>query len=196
MGILTCFLASGFIRRLSSSNPVGYPSRFGMGGIGKRDRRHFPPGERCTGDYLDLDDSGRRVYRNQPASCRRSSANRASRCIDSGDGAFSGGAAGACCKSPGGLNIAAVLLMLMGTQWYLLFNVIAGAAAIPQDLRLHDGSAPSFIARPLADFDPAALFPYIITGAITASGGAWNASIVANTSNSAAKPTRRWESAR
>src|SRR5262249_12787792 len=38
-------------------------------------------------------------------------------------------------RVPGGLNIAAVLLMLMGTQWYLLFNVIAGAAAIPQDLR-------------------------------------------------------------
>ena len=38
-------------------------------------------------------------------------------------------------QAPGGLNIAAVLLMLMGTQWYLLFNVIAGAAAIPQDLR-------------------------------------------------------------
>ena len=37
-------------------------------------------------------------------------------------------------QAPGGLNIAAVLLMLMGTQWYLLFNVIAGAAAIPQDL--------------------------------------------------------------
>ena len=37
---------------------------------------------------------------------------------------------------PGGLNIAAIALMLMGTQWYLLFNVIAGASAIPQDLRL------------------------------------------------------------
>ena len=38
-------------------------------------------------------------------------------------------------RIPGGLNLAAILLMLMGTQWYLLFNVIAGASAIPQDLR-------------------------------------------------------------
>ncbi|MFN8455900.1 MAG: ABC transporter permease subunit [Anaerolineae bacterium] len=82
-------------------------------------------------------------------------------------------------KAPGGLNLAAVLLMLMGTQWYLLFNVIAGAAAIPLDLRYTTD-----LLR-LASLDRwrtlilPALFPYIITGAITASGGAWNASIVA-----------------
>ncbi len=80
---------------------------------------------------------------------------------------------------PGGLNVAAVALMLMGTQWYLLFNVIAGVSAIPQDL-LHT----SHLLR-LSRWDRwrtlilPALFPYIITGAITASGGAWNASIVA-----------------
>ncbi len=80
---------------------------------------------------------------------------------------------------PGGLNIAAVLLMLMGAQWYLLFNVIAGAAAIPQDL-LHttDLLRLSSIDRWRTLILPA-LFPYIITGAITASGGAWNASVVA-----------------
>lgn len=80
---------------------------------------------------------------------------------------------------PGGLNISAILLMLMGTQWYLLFNVIAGAAAIPQDLKyttvlLHLGRWERWRTLVLP-----ALFPYIITGAITASGGAWNASIVA-----------------
>jgi NitT/TauT family transport system permease protein len=80
---------------------------------------------------------------------------------------------------PGGLNLAAVLLMLMGTQWYLLFNVIAGASAIPQDLRyttalLQLGRWERWRALILP-----ALFPYIVTGAITASGGAWNASIVA-----------------
>jgi NitT/TauT family transport system permease protein len=80
---------------------------------------------------------------------------------------------------PGGLNIAAVALMLMGTQWYLLFNVIAGASAIPEDLRLTTD------LLQLSRFDRwrtlilPALFPYIVTGAITASGGAWNASIVA-----------------
>jgi NitT/TauT family transport system permease protein len=80
---------------------------------------------------------------------------------------------------PGGLNIAAVLLMLMGTQWYLLFNVIAGATAIPQDLKytatlmgLNKWERWRTLILP-------ALFPYIVTGAITASGGAWNASIVA-----------------
>lgn len=80
---------------------------------------------------------------------------------------------------PGGLNIAAVLLMLMGTQWYLLFNVIAGASAIPQDLKYTSallGLGPLERWRTLTI---PALFPYIITGAITASGGAWNASIVA-----------------
>ena len=80
---------------------------------------------------------------------------------------------------PGGLNIAAVLLMLMGTQWYLLFNVIAGAAAIPQDLR--DTTALLRLSRSdrWRTLILPALFPYIITGAITASGGAWNASIIA-----------------
>ncbi len=80
---------------------------------------------------------------------------------------------------PAGLNIAAVVLMLMGTQWYLLFNIIAGATAIPQELkftstllRLNRWERWRTLLLP-------ALFPYIITGAITASGGAWNASIVA-----------------
>ena len=82
-------------------------------------------------------------------------------------------------QAPGGLNIAAVLLMLMGTQWYLLFNVIAGAAAIPQDLRYTtDLLRLSSLDRWRTLILPA-LFPYIITGSITASGGAWNASIVA-----------------
>lgn len=80
---------------------------------------------------------------------------------------------------PGGLNIAAVLLMLMGTQWYLLFNIIAGANAIPQDLKY------TAILMQLSRWERwktlilPALFPYLLTGAITASGGAWNASIVA-----------------
>jgi NitT/TauT family transport system permease protein len=82
-------------------------------------------------------------------------------------------------RLPGGLNLAAVLLMLMGTQWYLLFNIIAGAAAIPQDLKyttvlLHMSRWERWRTLVLP-----ALFPYIITGGIAASGGAWNASIVA-----------------
>jgi NitT/TauT family transport system permease protein len=82
-------------------------------------------------------------------------------------------------RLPAGLNIATVFLMLMGTQWYLLFNVIAGAMAIPQDLcfttdllRLSRWDRWRTLILP-------ALLPFIVTGAITASGGAWNASIVA-----------------
>jgi NitT/TauT family transport system permease protein len=79
----------------------------------------------------------------------------------------------------GGVNLAAILLMLMGTQWYLLFNVIAGASAIPLDLRYTtDLLRVSTFDRWRILILPA-LFPYIITGAVTASGGAWNASIVA-----------------
>ncbi|MFQ3633731.1 ABC transporter permease [Roseiflexus sp.] len=81
--------------------------------------------------------------------------------------------------APGGLNIAAVLLMLLGTQWYLLFNVIAGAAAIPQDLRYTTDLLQLNGWRRWRTLILPALFPYLITGMITASGGAWNASIVA-----------------
>ncbi len=82
-------------------------------------------------------------------------------------------------SAPGGLGLAAVVLMLMGTQWYLLFNVIAGASAIPQDLRF----TTDLLRLPLLDrwrvLILPAIFPYVVTGAITAGGGAWNASIVA-----------------
>jgi NitT/TauT family transport system permease protein len=80
---------------------------------------------------------------------------------------------------PFGLNGAAVLLMLLGTQWYILFNVIAGASALPQDLK---DIAQMFKINGWARWRTLilpALFPYIVTGLITAGGGAWNASIVA-----------------
>ena len=80
---------------------------------------------------------------------------------------------------PGGLNIAAVLLMLLGTQWYLLFNIIAGAAAIPQDLKYTATMLGLSRRERWQTLILPALFPYIVTGGITASGGAWNASIVA-----------------
>ncbi len=77
------------------------------------------------------------------------------------------------------LNIGGVLLMSLGAQWYILFNTIAGAMAIPSDL-----------LEAMEDLDVTgwkrwrhlilpAIFPYYVTGGITASGGAWNASIVA-----------------
>jgi NitT/TauT family transport system permease protein len=70
-------------------------------------------------------------------------------------------------------------LMILGTQWYILFNVIAGASAFPTDLR---EAAGMFHIRGWQWWRTVILpgiFPYFITGAITASGGAWNASIVA-----------------
>lgn len=70
-------------------------------------------------------------------------------------------------------------LMVLGTQWYILFNVIAGASAIPTDLREVAGI---FSVRGWQWWRQVALpgiFPYYVTGALTASGGSWNASIVA-----------------
>jgi len=80
---------------------------------------------------------------------------------------------------PGGLNVAAVALMLLGTQWYVLFNVIAGAMAIPSDLK--EAAAMYHVAgwRRWKTLILPAIFPYLVTGMITATGGAWNASIVA-----------------
>ncbi len=70
-------------------------------------------------------------------------------------------------------------LMLIGTQWYVLFNVIAGAAAFPGDMK---EAVANFHIRGLLWWRKVmipGILPYFITGAITASGGAWNASIVA-----------------
>jgi len=80
---------------------------------------------------------------------------------------------------PGGLNLVAILLMLMGTQWYALFNVIAGAAAIPEDLRYTTNMLRLGRVERWRTLILPALSPYLVTGMITASGGAWNASIVA-----------------
>jgi NitT/TauT family transport system permease protein len=79
----------------------------------------------------------------------------------------------------GGVEIAAMALMLLGTQWYILFNVIAGAMAIPSDLK---EAARVFRFGRLDRWRRLILpgiFPYLVTGLVTASGGAWNASIVA-----------------
>ena len=79
----------------------------------------------------------------------------------------------------GGLGIGSIALMLLGTQWYILFNVIAGAMSIPSDLREVASRLP---VHALAALDPLILpgiFPYLITGMVTASGGAWNASVIA-----------------
>jgi NitT/TauT family transport system permease protein len=79
----------------------------------------------------------------------------------------------------GGIGIASVLLMLLGTQWYILFNVIAGALAIPNEFK-EVGNVFQFGRRQQwRVIILPGIFPYLVTGLITASGGAWNASIVA-----------------
>jgi len=82
-------------------------------------------------------------------------------------------------KVGGGLGIGSIVLLLLGTQWYILFNVIAGAMAIPTDLKeccsvfgIHGWERWQKMILP-------GIFPYLVTGLVTASGGAWNASIVA-----------------
>ncbi|HJW41230.1 MAG TPA: ABC transporter permease subunit [Rhizomicrobium sp.] len=76
-------------------------------------------------------------------------------------------------------DIALSPLMVLGTQWYILFNVIAGASAIPRELR---DAGTNLQVKGLLWWRKIALpgvFPYYVTGAITASGGSWNAAIVA-----------------
>jgi NitT/TauT family transport system permease protein len=79
----------------------------------------------------------------------------------------------------GGLGIGSIVLLLLGTQWYILFNVIAGAIAIPTDLK---ECCSVFRMEGIERWKKLILpgiFPYLVTGMVTASGGAWNASIVA-----------------
>ena len=77
--------------------------------------------------------------------------------------------------------VIAAVLMLLGAQWYILFNVLAGASAVPPDLiEATDVYRVAGRARWRTLFLPA-VFPFLVTGLITAAGGAWNASIVAET---------------
>ncbi len=76
------------------------------------------------------------------------------------------------------LGWGSVLLMLLGTQWYILFNVIAGASAIPSDLREAVRSYRFTRMQRLRGLYLPAIFPQLVTGWVTAAGGAWNASIV------------------
>jgi len=81
-------------------------------------------------------------------------------------------------NSRGGINLASIVLMLLGTQWYILFNVIAGAQSIPTDLK---EVSKIFKFRKLDKWRVLilpAIMPQLIIGLITATGGAWNASIV------------------
>ncbi|PWB77004.1 MAG: ABC transporter permease [Candidatus Methylomirabilota bacterium] len=81
-------------------------------------------------------------------------------------------------KLGGGLAAGSIFLMLLGTQWYILFNVIAGASAIPQDLKETARLYGLKGIRKWRTLILPGIFPYLVTGLITATGGAWNATIV------------------
>ena len=82
-------------------------------------------------------------------------------------------------RAGGGMGLAAIALMLLGTQWYILFNVIAGAMAIPSDLKEAAGIFRFGIWDRWRKLILPGIFPYLVTGMLTAAGGAWNASIIA-----------------
>ena len=79
----------------------------------------------------------------------------------------------------GGLGVGSIVLLLLGTQWYILFNVIAGAIAIPTDLKEAASVFGIWGWERWRKLILPGIFPFLVTGMITASGGAWNASIVA-----------------
>ena len=78
-----------------------------------------------------------------------------------------------------GLGFGSVALMMLAAQWYILFNVIAGAMAIPSDLKEVAGVFRFGSLQRWTTVILPGIFPFLITGLVTASGGAWNASIVA-----------------
>jgi NitT/TauT family transport system permease protein len=81
------------------------------------------------------------------------------------------------------LNIGGIFLMALGAQWYILFNTIAGASAIPTDLRELMAQFRVPWKQRWRELILPAIFPAFVTGGITAAGGAWNAAIVAEVVN-------------
>lgn len=77
------------------------------------------------------------------------------------------------------LSLGSIFLMLMGTVWYILFNVLAGTKAMPSDLKEATTAFRIQIWQRLWKVYIPSIFPYLVTGLLSAAGGAWNASIVA-----------------
>jgi NitT/TauT family transport system permease protein len=78
----------------------------------------------------------------------------------------------------GGMNLASILLVTTGMQWYLLFNLIAGMRAIPEDLRQISSSLGLAGVTRWKRLILPAIFPSLITGSLTAIGGGWNALVL------------------
>jgi NitT/TauT family transport system permease protein len=82
-------------------------------------------------------------------------------------------------RAGSGIGVGSLVLMVLSTQWYILFNVIAGAVAIPNDLREAARLFRFTQAQRWRTLILPGIFPFLLTGLVTASGGAWNASIIA-----------------
>ena len=85
---------------------------------------------------------------------------------------------GAILAMGGSLQWGAIILMMLGAQWYILFNVAAGAQSIPADVNACAAVFRLSGWRKWREFILPAIFPFLVTGWITSAGGAWNASIV------------------
>jgi NitT/TauT family transport system permease protein len=81
-------------------------------------------------------------------------------------------------KVTGGMNLASILLILTGMQWYLLFNLLAGVNQIPEELKEFARAYRLSRWASWRKLDVPALVPSIVTGSITAWGGGWNALIL------------------
>jgi NitT/TauT family transport system permease protein len=90
------------------------------------------------------------------------------------------------------LDWGCIVLMLLGTQWYILFNVMAGAMAIPADLQEAARSYRIVGWQRFWKVYVPAIFPYLVTGWVTAAGGAWNASIVSEYVTFKGQPLAAW----
>ena len=86
------------------------------------------------------------------------------------------------------MNWGAIALMILGAQWYILFNVMAGAWPSPPTSWKRPGCTASTAGRPFWKVYLPGIFPYLVTGMVTSAGGTWNASIVAEYVTDKGKP--------
>ena len=166
------------VRRHTSDRHAHRTERRRISRTDDRRGRNVPARGRGANHRRSLDDSRRRRHRIQSQAGAHCAAAGADRGFGSGDSAVSHRAAGADSHWRR-IGLGSIVLLLLGTQWYILFNVIAGAMAIPTDLKEASSLCKFSRGQRWRKLILPGIFPYLITGMVTASGGAWNASIVA-----------------
>ena len=149
----------------------------------RRRRRNISSRQRRAAHLRRVDDSRRRRHRPQSQAGARRAAPRADPGLGAGHSVLSDSAHGPGAESAADWASGPIALMLLGTQWYILFNVIAGAMSIPSDLREVASLFHFTRWQRWTRLILPGIFPYLITGMVTASGGAWNASVMAEYSH-------------